>query len=177
MNDRIVIDRLRQEYSSLRPEMAKVERLLVDQVRWHLKFLAFDLKPYERIETESRIKECESAINTLKRKFGSEAQHEFEKGSQYNLKDLKDLVGLRILVFPPRLKEKVKDVISNEFKSWNEDHNDKLGLLKFDGFINKSDIGCEIQIVSLLAGLFLKVEHFAFYKPDPSYITGSGLKT
>ena len=38
------------------------------KVRWYLKDIAYALKKHQRIEIESRVKECNSAINALKRR-------------------------------------------------------------------------------------------------------------
>jgi len=58
--------------------------------------------------------------------------------------------------------------------SWTPDHlsglnpTDSPVALKYDGFRNPTDaVRVEIQIVSLLVGLFWEVEHAAIYKPSP----------
>lgn len=86
---------------------------------------------------------------------------------------LKDIVGLRILVFPPSLIKPVNKIIISKFRHWRPDHH-KLGKTiicnKYDGLVNrKLKIRCEIQIISMLTGAFWDVEHFALYKPDPAY--------
>lgn len=61
-------DLLRQEYFDLLPELAKVQQLMDAKIRWYLKDITYSLKKHQRIEIESRIKDCNSAINALKRR-------------------------------------------------------------------------------------------------------------
>jgi len=58
--------------------------------------------------------------------------------------------------------------------SWTPDHLNGLNptdspvALKYDGLRNPTDaVKVEVQIVSLLVGLFWEVEHAALYKPSP----------
>lgn len=159
-----------EEYFNLLPELAKVQQLMEARVRWYLKDITFALKKHQRIEIESRVKECNSAIDALKRRQQSRS---FDDNNSYSLTELKDLVGLRILVFPPGLTTKINKVITAKFRSWKPDHH-KLGKTilckKYDGIANKKlKIRCEIQIISMLTGAFWDIEHFALYKPDPAY--------
>ncbi len=111
---------LRQEYSDLLPELVKVQQLLDAKIRWYLKDIIFSLKKkHQRIEIESRVKDCNSAISALRRRQQSRS---FEKNGYYSLTNLKDLVGFRILVFPPSLIKPVKKIITSKFCTWKTDH-------------------------------------------------------
>jgi hypothetical protein len=87
---------------------------------------------------------------------------------------LPDLVGVRVLTFPRRHFESVRRLLSPITDSWTRDHlsglnpTDSAVALKYDGFRNPTDaVKVELQIVSLLVGLFWEVEHAALYKPSP----------
>jgi ppGpp synthetase/RelA/SpoT-type nucleotidyltranferase len=161
---------LREEYFDLLPELVKVQQLMEAKIRWHLRNITYTLKKHQRIEIESRIKDCNSAINALKRRQQSRS---FEDNKSYYLKTLKDLVGFRVLVFPPSLITSVNEIIISKFRGWKPDHyklDEKIICNKYDGIVkSKLKIRCEIQIISLLTGAFWDVEHFALYKPDPAY--------
>ena len=134
------------------------------QVRWYLKSHVYNLKEYEQIEVYSRIKECVSAIESLKTK---EAQGGFDPEKQYSLCSLKDLVGVRVSVFPANLLDRIKDVIGSNF-SWNLDkEHSNIKVWKYQGNMKNRKIGCEVQIVPLLLSAFWKVEHTTLYKPHP----------
>jgi ppGpp synthetase/RelA/SpoT-type nucleotidyltranferase len=162
------ISDLRQEYVDIKPQLMKTKNFLDLEVAWHLKALIFNLKVHERIEIESRIKDCDSAIDSLRRR---QEGRDFEDNKQYSLKELKDLVGLRILVFPASLIDSVNEVILSKFNEWTSDHikQENPKILKYDGIVNDNHtFRCEIQIVPMLIGKFWEVEHSAFYKPSPS---------
>lgn len=69
MNKLTTEDRLRQEYFELLPELLKIQQLMEAKIKWYLKGMIYNFdKKYQRIEVVSRIKDCDSAIETLKRK-------------------------------------------------------------------------------------------------------------
>jgi ppGpp synthetase/RelA/SpoT-type nucleotidyltranferase len=161
-------DILREEYFKLLPRMVKIHRLVDTKVRWYLKSVTYHLKNYQRIEIESRIKECDSAITSLRNK---QELGIFDSNKQYSLTSLKDLVGARVLIFPPSLINPVNKIIVSKFHDWKSDH-EKHGVMnirKYNGYVQNKTIRSEIQIVSMLTGLFWQVEHFSLYKPDPMY--------
>jgi len=164
-----VINDLREEYFLLLPTMQKAKFLLESQIRWHLQSVIYNLKPYQRIEIKSRIKDCESAINSLRRR----REGIFDPDQQYSLSELKDLVGFRILVFPEDLIPNVNKTITDKFSSLDSDpvlkNNNKENVIahKYHGKINKDTFQSEIQIVPMLIGLFWEVEHFTLYKQHP----------
>jgi hypothetical protein len=65
--------------------------------------------------------------------------------------------------------------LHKRFASWKADpiqgysENDKLLAFKYYGYCKKasSKVRGELQIVSMLIGLFWEVEHSAIYKPTP----------
>jgi len=173
MTTRSVEDWLREEYVSLFPSIRNTIERLETEVRYHLLPILNDLLPHERYTVESRIKECESAIDSLRRRQPFSI---FDQDKQYTIKDLKDLVGIRILVFPRSLLKKVEKLLLDQFNTWKSDH--VLGFemkadplaLKYYGFPNfEPKITCEIQIVSMLTSLFWKVEHKVIYKPEEEF--------
>lgn len=162
-------DYLRKEYFQLLPKMTKILLLLETRIKWYLRNNNYGLTSYQRITVESRIKECESAINSLlnKQQFCA-----FRDDTKYTLKQLKDLIGVRILVFPSNLLEEVNNTIISKLPHWESDPElvGEVKILKYRGFVERNKtIKCEIQIVPMLTGLFWEVEHFVLYKPQPQY--------
>lgn len=168
MSNKQIVNDLRQEYFDLKAPLYKELRHLEATVRSHLKELEYGLKEHERIDVESRIKDCDSAIDSLRRK---QPGRDFEDGKQYRLGELKDLVGVRILTFPASVMKSVNDVLSDRYKDWLTDHDmhGDMQVYKFYQEIGELKIPCEIQIVSMLTGKFWDVEHSALYKPNPAY--------
>jgi len=172
LNEKKTEDDLREDYFRLLPLMRRMEFLLESQIRWHLKSIIYDLEPYQRIEIRSRIKDCDRAISSLRRR----REGIFDPAQKYSLAELKDLVGFRILVFPESLISTVNKIVTEKFSSLKSDPVLKKGnpediiALKYHGYINEHDkFQSEIQIVSMLIGLFWEVEHFTLYKQDPSF--------
>lgn len=173
MNPRTIDDRLREEYFFLLPEVRKAKEQLEAEVRFNLVPILRSLNAHERFEVQSRIKECESAINALRRRQEA-SLFEDDQPEKYSLEQLRDLAGVRILVFPSGLLRRVDKKIRKNFHSWTADHvpgyseGDDIQAFKYFGFLSSEDrITCEIQIVPMLTGLFWKVEHEAIYKPKP----------
>ncbi len=121
MAERTVEDRLRHEYFELLPDIRRVLDELEAEVRHCLLPVSRTLEKYDRLVIKSRIKECESAIDALRRrtrrggrkKVGQEGRI-FDESSPalYTLKDLKDLAGVRISVFPGRLMGEVNKQVT-----------------------------------------------------------------
>lgn len=175
MTTRSVEDRLREEYFCLLPDIRKTRERLEAKVRHNLIPILDTLKGHERFEVRSRIKDCESAINALRRRQeGSLFDSDYP--DKYTLTQLKDLAGVRVLVFPRGLIQRIDSSIKKEFGGWTADHvhgykeGDDDQALKYYGFWSQEDIVYgEIQIVPMLTGLFWEVEHEAIYKPKPEY--------
>jgi len=172
-NARSVDDRLRDEYVRLLPDMRRTLTSIETEVNYALLRLKLGLHPYEQILVKTRLKECESAINSLKQRqeFATFAS---EHPERYSLTSLPDLVGVRILIFPQRHLRDVQRLIAPRIAGWVEDHLHRAGsadpqvALKYRGYWEPNDpIMAEIQIMSLLIGLFWEVEHSAVYKASP----------
>jgi ppGpp synthetase/RelA/SpoT-type nucleotidyltranferase len=170
---RTIEDRLREEYFQLLPEIRRVTGQLESQINYHLLPIANALEEHEQLIVKSRIKECESAVDALRRRSQEGGTFHKDRPAQYTLANLKDLAGLRILVFPRRRMLDVDLTLRGIFHSWAADHvkddEDQVLALKYYGYSDASDrIFGEYQIVSMLTGLFWEVEHSTIYKPAPS---------
>jgi hypothetical protein len=170
---RTVEDRLREEYFALQPEMVRVAEQFEVEVRHCLLRYSLRLDQYEQIVVRSRVKECESAINSLRRRQEEKAFRQ-SRPNLYTLTHLKDLVGIRILVFPRTRIRKIDLALRNHFSSWKADpvpgitEGDEPLAFKYSGYCKGTNkIAAEYQVVSMLIGLFWEVEHSAIYKPTP----------
>lgn len=162
-------DYLREEYFSLYPQIKSATEILEIEINHALLNKIKKLKSHEKIIVTSRVKECESAIRSLKRRQEAST---FDPSKKYSLTKLKDLVGIRISVFPSNLASKIDLILKRQFKDW---HSDPLKLapnLIFPKYHSKilKNIHAEYQVVPLLIDLFWKVEHSTLYKPNPSLI-------
>ena len=159
-------DVLREEYASLLPELRFLRHVMQVTANHSLLDVRETLGGHERIDVESRVKSCESAIDKVRRRTEGGT---FDPSTRYSLTQLKDLVGVRVLVFP---KQRAKDAIirlKRAFPRWRADHLPALGVYKFHGKIRPGDpVGAEYQVVPALVGMFWAVEHDTFYKPDPA---------
>lgn len=170
--ERTIEDRLREEYFVLLPEIRRVVEQLEAEVRYHVLPITKGLETYERLVVKPRIKECESAVDALRRRQEA-ATFNQDRPELYTLADLNDLAGIRVLVFPRSRLTEVDEVLRNRtpFTSWNSDPVEDDGELTastYSGYCNQSDrIKGEYQIVPMLTGLFWEVEHSAMYKPTP----------
>ena len=99
MPDRTVEDRLPEEYFDLLPEIRRVLEHIEAEVKYRLLSISRKLDKFERLDVSSRLKACESAIESLKRR---QEGNKFYKNpvKPYTLTNLKDLAGVRVLVFP-----------------------------------------------------------------------------
>jgi ppGpp synthetase/RelA/SpoT-type nucleotidyltranferase len=171
MNVRTVEDRLREEYFDLLPEIRRVTEHLEAVIKYRLLPISRGLDRFEQITVKSRIKDCESAVDALKRRQEGAT---FDRDKSYVLKNLRDLAGVRVLAFPRSRLHEIDAALreEEEFKDWKEDpvlgeKQEKLAF-KYSGhsLASKHVVG-EYQIVSTLIGLFWEVEHSAIYKPSP----------
>lgn len=178
MAERTVADRLREEYSVLSPEINRVVLQLRTDVSYLLLNITLVLQHHERIHIEARVKECESAIDALRRR---EEARQFDEDApeEYTLTRLPDLAALRVLVFPtPRLKE-VHATLRAKYAHWIPDPVEtgtppKRRAWKYHGYCSASTrVRTEIQIVPMLTGLFWQIEHDAFYQPRDPVLRGA----
>jgi len=172
--ERTVEDRLREEYFDLLPDIRRVADELEAEVKHCLVPVSLRLDQYERLVVTSRVKECESALDSLRRRQEG-ATFDSGRPELYSLDNLKDLAGVRVLVFPrSRLAEADRN-LRQRFQAWTADpipgydENDEPLALKYFGYCRASDrIRAEFQIVPMLTALFWEVEHSVIYKPSPS---------
>jgi hypothetical protein len=167
MDARSIEDRLREEYFELMPRMTRVLQSFSTEIEYRLRLLRNNLATHESLVVKSRIKDCSSAIDKLRRR---EPGGVFDRDSpeNYSLLALRDLVGVRVLVFPSKLAGAVDTTLHGKFQRWKSDpitDNGKRLAFKYNGA--RSQIPCEYQIVSSLVGLFWEVEHAALYKQAP----------
>ena len=164
---RTVEDRLRSEYAALLPAMQRTRTEVETEVQHMLLGATLSLDPYGRIIVRARLKDCESAVDALRRreKFGFfDADHP----EQYSLTSLPDLVGVRVLTFPQRCLEEAHEILLPRIAGWVADPIEPI-VFKYPGRWNRGDlVRSEIQVMSLLIGLFWEAEHSAIYKPSPN---------
>lgn len=175
MAHRTVDDRLREEYFLLLPEARRVLEELEVKVRHCLLPLSSQLDKYERLVVTSRIKDCESALEALRRRQEA-ATFDPELGDFYTLTSLNDLAGVRVLAFP---KGRLTDAnaalrVHPLFSSWTPDpvpadtKGEEPLALKYHGYCEAgTKIRGELQVLPMLVGLFWEVEHSTIYKPSP----------
>lgn len=177
---RTVEDRLREEYFALRPDILRVAEQIDVEIRHCLLRFSLNLNQYEQIVVKSRVKECESAINSLRRHQDPKYFRQ-SLPNLYTLTDLKDLMGMRILVFPRSRIRDIDRALRKHFRSWKADPVPGLSkgdgplAFKYSGYCKASrKIRAEYQIVPMLTGLFWEVEHSAIYKPSPELKGAAG---
>ena len=132
--------------------------------------LSKQLKNHERLLVTARVKDCESALQKLRRDLQF-ATFDSDQPEQYSLTSLKDLAGIRVLAFPRGQLSEIDSALRTIFR-WNADpvmgDGEEVLALKYSGYCTaSSNIMGEYQIVSMLIGLFWEVEHSVMYKPDP----------
>jgi ppGpp synthetase/RelA/SpoT-type nucleotidyltranferase len=175
MPNRTVEDRLREEYFDLLPDIRRVAEHLEAEVKYHILPISRSLDKFERIAVSSRIKECDSALESLRRRQEG-ATFDPDRAERYTLTSLKDLAGVRVLAFPKsRLGEidiALRTNPKTTFPSWTADpvlgNRGETLAFKYWGHCSASSrVPGEFQIVSVLTGLFWEIEHSAIYKPAP----------
>ncbi len=173
MADRTIEDRLREEYFELLPDIRRVAEHLEAEVKYFVLPISRKLDKYEQIVVTSRIKGCESSLEALRRRQEG-ATFDRNRPEKYTLTDLNDLAGVRVLAFPRSRLIEIDIELRKRFTFWEADpvpgydENDKLMAFKYYGYCEAGrKIRGELQIVSMLTGLFWEVEHSAIYKPTP----------
>jgi ppGpp synthetase/RelA/SpoT-type nucleotidyltranferase len=169
MSERTVEDRLREEYFDLLPQIRRVLVQLEGEIAWQVLPISRKLRPHEQLIVKSRVKQCDSALEALRRRQEG-ATFDLDQPELYTLTSLKNLAGVRILAFPRNLLIDIGAALRERF-GWHYDpvHDEhELLALKYTGYCQEGDqIRGEYQIVSMLTGLFWEVEHSAIYKPEP----------
>jgi ppGpp synthetase/RelA/SpoT-type nucleotidyltranferase len=171
MTERTIEDNLRQEYFELLPEVRRVLAELEAETRYRLLPVTRELDRHERLVVTSRVKECESAVEALRRRQEG-GVFDRRRADEYSLAGLNDLAGVRVQCFPKSRWLEADRVLRDVFAGWAadpvlDDLQQPLAF-KYHGFSTASaKVRGELQIVSMLTGLFWEVEHDAIYKPSP----------
>ena len=164
---------MREEYFDLLPDIRRVVDELEAEVKHCLVPISLRLDKYERLVVTSRVKECESALDSLR---GRQEGATFDSGRPelYSLDNLNDLAGVRVLAFPHSRLIEADRKLRERFQTWTADpvrgydENDEPLALTYFGYCRASDrIRAEFQIVPMLTALFWEVEHSVIYKPSP----------
>lgn len=165
---------MREEYFDLLPDIRRVVDELEAEVKHCLIPISLRLDKYERLVVTSRVKECESALDSLR---GRQEGATFDSGRPelYSLDNLTDLAGVRVLAFPHSRLVEADRKLRERFQTWTADpvrgydENDEPLAFTYFGYCRASDrIRAEFQIVPMLTALFWEVEHSVIYKPSPS---------
>jgi ppGpp synthetase/RelA/SpoT-type nucleotidyltranferase len=176
VKERTIDDQLREEYFDLLPEMIKTAEHLKTQIQFSILPITRELKSHESVVVKSRVKECTSAIEALRRRYADQgAVFDPDHPENYTLRSLHDLVGIRVLAFPASRALEVDSHLRSQFNDWTSDPvidketGQQLAIKYYGTYTaSRSWLVCEYQIVSTLIGLFWEVEHAAIYKPAPS---------
>jgi hypothetical protein len=133
------------------------------------------LKKHENLVVKSRIKECPSAIDALRRRCEG-GVFDRDRPENYSLLQLRDLAGVRVLAFPPERASEIDELLHKQFHDWISDPiidretGQQLAFKYYGRCVEASErVQCEYQTVSMLIGLFWEVEHAAIYKPAPNF--------
>lgn len=171
---RTVEDRLRAEYFELVPDMERTLVALDADVRHHLLPVMIALNRYEQVRITARLKECQSAVDSLRRRQQARV-FDPERATAYSLVSLRDLVAVRVLVFPSYRRKQVHQALLPLLSDWTSDPVPGVApgeapvALKYHGRCHSAStmLTAELQIVSSLIGSFWEVEHSALYKTSP----------
>ncbi len=172
-SSRSVEDRLREEYFDLLPEVRRTLLQTETRVRGLLLDVSLSLERYERLLITARIKECDSAINALRRRQLLRLFDQ-ERTDGYSLTSLRDLAAVRVLAFPQHVMNDAHAALRPVLADWTADpipdevSDSPLAHKYYGTWAQESVITAEVQIVPLLIGLFWEVEHAAIYKPTPN---------
>ncbi|MGB8260164.1 MAG: hypothetical protein WCE75_07425 [Terracidiphilus sp.] len=178
MPERKIEDRLREEYFDLLPEIRRVLWQLETEIRFRTLPILHSLRPHEQLVIRSRIKDCESALRRIVRQpVGTTPGQRTEGGEfvsdrpeEYSIRNLPDLAGVRVLVFPNERLIEVDRVLRPHFQNWTckpvKDESGAILAPKYFGHCDGASekILGEYQIAPMLLGLFWEVEHPAMYK-------------
>src|ERR1044071_1356606 len=119
-NDRTVEDRLREEYFDLLPEIRRTVIETETRVRRELLESTLALQRYERLLVTSRTKECESAVDALRRRQ-TLGFFDPERADTYSLTSLPDLAAGRVMAFPQQRFDDARIALSVMLTSWTAD--------------------------------------------------------
>jgi hypothetical protein len=166
-------DLLREEYFDLLPDIRRLLLYLEAEVRYHTRKVLRTHKTYEQLVIKLRVKECESAVKSLRRRQEG-GTFDPEKSGPNSVLRLPDWAGVRVLVFPRGRVDEVDSALREPFAEWLSDPVlDGKGTIlayKYAGRCTEVNVAmsAEYQVVPMLIGLYSEVEHPAIYKPAPS---------
>lgn len=171
MTEREIVYRLREEYFDNLPTIRRVAWQLETEIRYLTLPIMRKLEPYQQMSIKSRVKECDSAVKTLREKQEGDI---FDPDEEYSILSLNDLAGVRVLVFPRERLIEADEVLrsSEQFRNWTSNPipygGDTLQAPKYFGTCESVsvEIRGEYQVVPMLIGNFWEVEHSAMYKPS-----------
>ncbi|HEX3986160.1 MAG TPA: hypothetical protein VHX13_06050 [Acidobacteriaceae bacterium] len=163
-----VTNKLREQYFLLLPKIRLLTTRLEVEIQYHVRNIAQELDPYEQVIVKSRVKDCEGAIRKLRGEGNV-----FTPEKTYSLTDLKDLAAVRVLVFPSKRLTQIDELLRTfePFRRWSPDPLKYAGgsreAPKYYGTFDEvgGELQGEYQILPILIGNFLEVEHSAMYKP------------
>src|ERR1044071_147770 len=171
---RTIEDALREEYFDLASDIRRALLETETRIRAALLPISLSLRKYERVIVAARAKECDSAIDALRRRQPL-GLFDPEHAGEYSLVRLRDLAAVRVMAFPQERLEDARRVLQETLVGWSADpipgvtETDAPLALKYHGMWSARDtVTAEVQIVPLLVGLFWDVEHSAIYKPTPN---------
>ena len=171
---RSVEDKLREEYFDLLPEIRRTLLETETLVRRELLDVTLKLQRYERLLISSRIKDCDSAIDSLRRRQ-SLGLFDEQQIDTYSLTSLRDLAAVRVMAFPQVRLTEAHQALQTLLSPWTADPvpgidetDPPLAFKYFGKWHAAAAVTAEVQIVPLLIGLFWEVEHAAIYKPNPN---------
>jgi len=175
-DDRAILARLREEYFDLLPGIRRVTSHLEAEIRYHTLPIFHSLVHYEQLIVKSRVKDCESAIKSL-RLDQEGGTFDPDRPEAYSILHLNDLAGVRALVFPGTKLNDTDSLLRGRFQNWTPkpviDIDGKQLASKYFGYCTDEtgslvgQVKAEYQVVPMLLGLFWEVEHSAIYKPTP----------
>ena len=173
MQKRTIEDRLREEYFELLPEIHRAVWQIESEVRFYTRDICLSLNNPEQLIIKSRVKDCESALSSLQRACRREGQ-EFdpEDPDAYSLRQLPDLAGIRILVFPNKRVHEVDAILRIHFADLSakpiKNHKREVLAPRYFGYCDNRGgskrVSVEYRVVPMLLGLLWEVEHSAMYK-------------
>ncbi|MEX2303935.1 MAG: hypothetical protein WD733_23520 [Bryobacterales bacterium] len=120
MPARTVEDRLREEYFYLLPEIRRVAEQLETETRYRLLPISLNLHKPEQVIVNRRVKECESAIDSLRRRQEG-GTFQTDPPKDYRLKSLPDLAGVRVVAFPRSRVTEIDRALRLWFSKWDPD--------------------------------------------------------
>jgi ppGpp synthetase/RelA/SpoT-type nucleotidyltranferase len=109
------------------------------EIRYRLLPISRKLDKFERLDVSSRLKECESAVESLRRRQQGAIFYP-NPPEPYTLTSLKDLAGVRVSVFPRSRMIDVDSILRevNAFREWMPDpvrDNGKIQALNILGTV------------------------------------------